>query len=256
VSRAIVWSYGGGTQSVAIAVLIAEGKLPRPECALIARMEREMPRTFDYLDRYVRPLLAPIGLAIDIVYPDAFTPGLYYREDDPLPLVPSFTAKGRAPALCSGNWKRDRLFRELRTRGYGPARPVEQWIGFSVDEKERASAKPRRQWAIPAYPLLTMLPLRRRDCERLIELAGLPPAPRSRCFDCANQSDAEWREVRDREPELFQLAVRRDQEMRARDPEHALYLHRSRVPLDQVSFVERQEPSLWGGGCNAAGCYT
>ena len=33
--RSLVWSYGGGTQSVAIAVLVAEGHLPTPERVVI-----------------------------------------------------------------------------------------------------------------------------------------------------------------------------------------------------------------------------
>lgn len=261
-ARAIAWSYGGGTQSVAIAVLIAQGALPVPECALIARMEREMPRTFDYLDRYVRPLLARVGLEVRVVYPDAYTAGLYYREGDPLPLVGAFTAEGRTPALCSAHWKRDRLYRELRTLGYGPARPVVQWIGYSAEPREVARAAKarkgqRRQWARPEFPLIERVPLRRDHCVRLVEQAGLPTPPRSRCFDCYNQTNEEWREVRGEAPELFQLAVRRDHEIRARDPEHALYLHGSRVPLDQADLSDDDGTlSLFGAGCNSAGCWT
>jgi hypothetical protein len=260
--RVIVWNYGGGTQSVAIAVLVAQGKLPAPECALIARMDREVPRTFDYLDRYVRPLLAPVGVEIRVVYPDALTAGLYYRDDDPLPLVGAFTAQGRTPALCSAHWKRDRIYREFRALGYGPARPVEQWFGYSAEPREIARAAKarkgaRRQWARPTFPLIERIPLRREHCVRLVEQAGLPTPPRSRCFDCYNQTNEEWREVRDATPELYQLAVRRDHEIRARDPKHALYLHHSRVPLDQADIEERDDEStLFGTGCDSAGCWT
>lgn len=256
--REIVWSYGGGTQSVAIAVLIAKGMLPVPASALIARMDREMPRTFAYLAEHVAPMLARVGLTINIVAPDHYTHGLYYNDGDPLPLVPSFTTNGRTPALCSGNWKRDRIYRALRELGFGPSRPVVQWIGYSVDEMDRAGrAKPRRQWALPDFPLITRIPLRRENCIKLIADAGLPVAPRSRCFDCANQTNEEWREVRDTEPALFQLAIARDQEIRDKDPHHALYLHRARVPLGQVDLADAPEdPSLWADGCNSAGCYT
>ena len=36
--RAIVWSYGGGVQSAAIAVLVVQGKLPRPERIVMAAL--------------------------------------------------------------------------------------------------------------------------------------------------------------------------------------------------------------------------
>ncbi len=256
--REIAWSYGGGTQSVAIAVLIAKGLLPVPSCAVIARMDRETPQTFTYLTKHVAPMLAPTGLTIEVVEPDSGTPGLYYRETDTLPLVPAFVGEGgRSPALCSGNWKRDRIYRALRERGFGPSRPVFQWIGYSLDESQRANPKSRRLWAQPQYPLLHLVPLRREQCIRIIADAGLPPAPRSRCFDCANQRNAEWREVRDSTPELFQLAVARDREIRERDPRHAVFLHRQRVPLGEADLSDpADEPSLWEGGCNAAGCYT
>ena len=36
-----VWSFGGGTQSVAIAVLIAQGRLPKPERTIFADTSRK-----------------------------------------------------------------------------------------------------------------------------------------------------------------------------------------------------------------------
>ena len=39
--KPIVWSFGGGVQSVAILVLVAEGKLPKPECVVMSDTGRE-----------------------------------------------------------------------------------------------------------------------------------------------------------------------------------------------------------------------
>lgn len=262
-ARAVIWNYGGGTQSVAIAVLVAQGALPTPERIVMAKLPREMPRVFTYYETHVRPLLAQVGREVEFVLPDSQTPGDYYQRIDgsidDTPLTPGFTAQGRLPALCSGHWKRDRITRWLREQGYGPKRPIVQWVGYSVDERRRvakASRARRAQWAKLAFPLFTMVPLRREHCARLIALAGLPPAPRSRCYDCANQRNDEWREVRDTEPELFQLAVRRDHEMRARDPRGDLYLHHSAVPLDEADLSEAAPPPFFDAGCDSAGCYT
>jgi hypothetical protein len=40
--RPVVWSYGGGTQSAAIAVLVLRGESPRPELVVMADTGREV----------------------------------------------------------------------------------------------------------------------------------------------------------------------------------------------------------------------
>jgi hypothetical protein len=261
--RPVILNYGGGRQSVAICVLIAQGALPMPDRIVMARVAREYPRTFEYLDAHTQPLLARVGAKVEVIDPDSRVPGDYYQYADgslgTTPLTPGWTAtQGRLPALCSGHWKRDLIHRWLRAQGYGPKRPIEQWIGFSVEERRRAKGASRVQWIRLGYPLLTRVPLRAEHCVRIVERAGLPLPKKSRCYDCANQSSADWREMRDEDPELFQLAVRRDHALRLRDPEHNLYLHHGGVPLDQASLEDRDDDtgSLWSGGCNAAGCYT
>lgn len=61
--RANVWSYGGGTQSVAIAALIIQGRLPKPDYAVIADTGMEKQSTWDYMDNVTNPALKSIGLA-------------------------------------------------------------------------------------------------------------------------------------------------------------------------------------------------
>ena len=67
---AIVWSYGGGTQSAAIAVLILQGKLPRPDVAVIADTGRELSTTWDYQAEVVAPALESIGLPVQNIGTD------------------------------------------------------------------------------------------------------------------------------------------------------------------------------------------
>ena len=59
-SRALTWSYGGGTQSVAIAVLVAQGRLPRPELLVIADTGREATETWEYHEKHVAPLASTV----------------------------------------------------------------------------------------------------------------------------------------------------------------------------------------------------
>ena len=48
-------SYGGGTQSAAICVLIAQGQLSRPERIVMADTGREASQTWDYLRDVINP---------------------------------------------------------------------------------------------------------------------------------------------------------------------------------------------------------
>jgi hypothetical protein len=45
----LVWSFGGGVQSWALAVLVAQGRLPRPDYTVIANTKREATETWEYL---------------------------------------------------------------------------------------------------------------------------------------------------------------------------------------------------------------
>ena len=66
VGRPVVWSYGGGVQSAAIAVLVLRGELPRPACIVMADTSREASATWAYLDGVVQPALAEVGLRVEI----------------------------------------------------------------------------------------------------------------------------------------------------------------------------------------------
>lgn len=62
--RTELWSYGGGTQSAAIAALIVAGRLPRPDAVVIADTERERSTTWRYLEEVVAPTLRRIDLDV------------------------------------------------------------------------------------------------------------------------------------------------------------------------------------------------
>src|SRR5262245_54993426 len=100
----IVWSYGGGVQSAAIAVLIRQGVLPVPDLAGIADTGREVQTTWAYLREVIQPYLLPTGVQIEIVPHTAASVDLYDRHG--AVMIPAFTATGRLRTFCSGEWKR------------------------------------------------------------------------------------------------------------------------------------------------------
>lgn len=177
-NRALTWSFGGGTQSVAIACLVADGRLPRPDVIVMADTGYEASETWEYLDRYVRPLLD-----VEVVPPTAYqtTDGLQAKNGSVL--MPVFTAggAGQLPNYCTNEWKVRPVRRFLRDRGFGPEAPIRTWIGISIDELHRA--KPSGvEWQEYHYPLLFDVPMRRDECRALVERFGLPSPPKSSCY--------------------------------------------------------------------------
>ena len=94
--RSLTWSYGGGTQSVAIAVLVAQGKLPKPECVAMADTGREASETWQYTERYVKPMLAGVGVTLYVVNELEYgeLPELYGGDDDGTLLIPAYSQDG------------------------------------------------------------------------------------------------------------------------------------------------------------------
>jgi hypothetical protein len=252
--RALTWSYGGGTQSIAIAVLVARGDLPTPECVVIADTGREATETWEYLDAHVRPLLASVGVEVEIApHSLATTTGLYAINGDLL--LPMFTAAGgKLPTLCSNEWKKRVVGRYLRAKGYGPKKPVTTWIGMSIDEVERA--KPSGvKWQEYAWPLLFDVPMRRDECRQLVRDAGLPDPPKSSCYMCPHRQNHQWRHIRDNYPEDWGRAIAIDRLAREKDERGGVYVHRSRVPLEEADIdTDTKEPSFFDG-CDSGFCF-
>jgi hypothetical protein len=81
----------------------------------------------------------------------------------------------------------------------------------------------------------------RRDCKTWMGVMGYPEPPRSACVYCPFHSDAEWRRLRNDEPEGFEKAVWFERKWRSACKKDKgllmeVYLHRSCKPLDQIDF--------------------
>lgn len=263
-TKPIIWNYGGGKQSVAIGVLIVQGKLPVPERAVIADTGREGSSTWRYLEQHMQPLLDTVGLRIEIVPHSYSARDLYDLRGNTL--IPAYTPRGEGQlrTFCSGEWKRDAVRRWLREpeRGYGPKNPIIQWIGYSRDEIGRVRPSERR-WIDTKWPLLMGygITLSRRDCIRIILAAGMPEPEKSACYICPFKTNTEWVYQRDHQPQDHAKAIQIDQEIREHDKKgEGLYLHRSGVPLAEAELTVSDPPKhpLFGqsDSCNAVGCWT
>ena len=165
-----VWSCGGGTQSAAIATLIKQGRLPKPDFAFMTDTGREKSYTWPFVNGYIRPALDAVGIELEIVPASNFARlDLQIGENI---LLPGYTNQsgqlGKLSPFCSGKWKRDVAERWMRSKGIERAR---NWIGISRDEARRIRAQ-HRQWLQLWYPLIFEVPMTRKQCVTLIRNQG------------------------------------------------------------------------------------
>lgn len=244
-----VWSCGGGLQSAAIAALICRGELPAPDYAVIADTGYEKSTTWTYLDAVLVPALADVGVRLErVAARDYATVGVFGGKDGTTALIPAFTTYanriGKLSNFCSYEWKRRVIERFMRAI-YGVSDYV-SWIGFSRDEARRIPK------VIPSkraqrYVLIER-GITRDQCPPLIARMGWPPAPRSACWMCPNQSDREWIETLSG-PDRADL-VAFDRAIRAIDPN--LWLTKEAAPIEQAKFDSGQGDLL---GCESGECF-
>jgi hypothetical protein len=252
VNRVDVWSFGGGVQSAALAVLVVRGLVPRPDLVVIADTGREASATWAYLDAVIRPYLDLVGLEVCVASHELAKVDLYSHHGHLL--LPAWSgAGGKLRTFCSAEWKRDVVSRWLRRRGVLQCR---SWLGISADEAERVS-RPRKKWLDLWFPLVD-LGITRPACLSIVAAAGLPRPPRSSCWCCPHRGDAEWRELRDNWPADWRRAVELDEAVHDADVAgggDGLRLHVSRMPLSTVD-LDGGVGGVGSVGCETGECWT
>ena len=184
-----VLSYGGGVNSTAIIALAKMGKLPMPDHVVFSDTGAEYPYTYAYLD-YLE------SQGIHITY---LTGGSYRtKEQNWETLIEYCQRKGIIPSIfhrwCSMDWKVRPidLFREGN----------EYWVGIDAGEAHRAEKRHGKGiW----FPLIE-LKMDREACKKVIRDMGWGVPLKSGCYVCPYQSRKDWINLRERYPDLYQVA--------------------------------------------------
>lgn len=206
-------SFGGGVNSVAMAILLIEQGWRGP--IVFADPGAEDPDTYCYLSSFERDWLGRYGLCVSRISP-ATHPGLYapsYR----LGLLEKCRASSIVPLMlnrwCTSEYKRRPLHKWAREHGLEV-----QMIGISAEEAQRARHDKMGSIALE-YPLIDR-GVGRDECRAIIRAAGLPVPPKSGCWFCPFQSLDDWRRLYELRPDLFDLAVEMDNRAIERMKEH------------------------------------
>lgn len=159
--------------------------------------------------------------------------------------VPFFTkakdgTKGVLFRQCTGEYKINAVRKEIRRLlGYGPRERVKEqirlWMGISTDEIQRV--KPSNVKYIENYFPLIEDEMSRFDCLKWFNDNNMPLPPRSSCIICPYHSLDHWRDMKENDPESWNMAVEFDKAIRHMPKLDAdVFLHRQCVPLDQIDF--------------------
>lgn len=254
-------SLGAGVQSTALALLAAEGVTEGYDVAIFADTGWEPAAVYTHLDKLEAEGLQPAGIPLVRVSSgnirnDALDPAHRFASM-PLFVKNQDGGDGMARRQCTSEYKLKPIKAEIRRLGYVHPTPVprgvhvEQAIGISTDEIGRAKDS-GIGYLKSTFPLLD-LGMSRADCERYLKSRGWTSVEKSACIGCPFHGNAQWRRIRDAAPSEWADAVEFDRQIRTgsaranaagQELRGQMYLHRSRVPLDQAP-IDRVTAHEW-----------
>lgn len=250
-------SLGAGVQSTVLALMAERGEygLPKPDVAVFADTGWEPPSVYEHLDWLQEQLSFEVvrvkaGNIKDNILSGTSPDGHNYLGI-PAYLINADGSNAVAARQCTSKYKIKPINRYLRQRlGIPPGRRapkdvhVQIWMGISADEALRQKDS-REEWATNYYPLVELGFSRAQLLKWFTENYPGRYLPRSSCIGCPYRTDGEWKWLRDNHPDAFEEAVIVDRSLRevpavrnAITRKGYAYLHKSRVPLSDVSFED------------------
>lgn len=208
-----------------------------PELAIFADTMHEPLEVYDHL-AWLRKEVADKIEVVSVTAGDLLEEARS-RQFNPIPLYVRQTggSSGAGRRQCTKEWKLYPIRHELRRRGFSEKRPVEMWIGISIDEFQRM--KPSGlQWVENRWPLIehdytrTMLKGWFNDRYPGRRLA------KSACYFCPYKREREFAQMRRDDPVSFAKAVAADEAMRDAGGGKEQFVLSSLKPLSEATSVE------------------
>ena len=234
-----VLSYGGGTQSTAMLILIKLGKIPAPDIIIHADTGSELPETVEFVQTAKEYVENSLKIPFAITKSHRGSLHMDYMKNGNIPIIGSRS--------CTGNFKilpQRRLMRKIVGRKNKHLAIC--MVGITTDEKKRRTESDV-QWATLSYPLLDHFPYTRKECILLNNLHGWD-VKKSGCFCCPYQGGKSWMELKANYPDLFQIAIEMEEKkMKVKGGRLGLYQERPLRDIDNITLEESKCDS--GAGC-------
>ena len=234
-----VLSLGAGVQSTVMALMADEGMFGGPpDLAIFADTQWEPNGVYEHLEWLKDTLNYPVEI---VTAGDLRADTLKATHSE----IPTYreVGSGLGKRQCTASYKIKPIQQAVRRRlglKKGERTPakvrVEQWLGISTDEIVRAKDS-RFPNVTHRFPLIE-IGFSRQDCLRWWSLHfPARPLAKSACIGCPFHNDGLWREMRASDPISWANAVDFDKQINKRGE----YLHRQRVPLDEVDLTTLED---------------
>ena len=263
-----ILSLGAGVQSSILALMSEFGELPRLDAAIFADTGAEPAEVYEWLDWIKKKVSFPVfTVAHGDLTADAVETRISKRSGNRYcrNTIPVFTrgaseqGSGKMPRTCTANYKINPIRKKVRTllKESGENR-ADQWIGISTDEVHRMKDS-QVNFIDNIYPLVN-LNMSRNDCLTWATSNGIKRPPRSACVYCPFHSDKEWIRIKNEDPQGWNKSVQFEKDLQKgfaevsdawKDPSDPPipFLHKDRIPLDQVEFDAENQLDLFGEEC-------
>lgn len=233
-----VLSLGWGVQSFTLAALVALGKLEPIDYAVHADTSYESSLTYAFAEKWTG-WLEERGVKVVTLKQDNPVINKYGAVE-----IPTFTSAGQSNRQCTTHWKvisvRRFIASELKRRGLTKKpESVEMLIGISTDEWCRAKPSDVK-YIKKVYPLLTELGMSRNDCKKFLLDNGLEVPSKSSCVFCPFHNKKDWQFIKSIDKD-WQKAVEVDRSIRNVKGKPTLWIHNSRIPLEDVDLRTPEE---------------
>lgn len=223
-----VISLGWGVQSFALAAMSALGELPSVDAAIHADTTHERADTYAFIVKWTPWLESRDVRVVTVSDPD--DAAKVWKGE----MIPAYTGDGgKAFRTCTHRWKIQPMRQWIQANRN--SEQVEQWLGISWDEVQRARHSDVG-YITNKWPLLDKR-MTRKDCASWLTAHGLEIPPKSACVFCPMHSNAAWRSLL---PGDMARAVDVDEAIRHSRHGVTLYLHPKRIPLTDVDMRTQQ----------------
>ena len=242
-------SLGLGIQSTAMYIMSTLGDIDRADYAIFADPGAELPDTYmlwEDLNKWSKdnngiPLIKKTKSLYKDIIEGLNSYGARWAS------IPAFSEKGgMIRRQCTGEYKVDVVMKEIRKlqnlRKYQKMSPTEVWLGISLDEIQRMKLS-RVHRVTYKYPLIDRK-ITRSECKDYLEKNGFLNVKKSSCVFCPYHNNNQWRDIKSNYPEEWKKVLKVDNAIRdltKKGIKDKLYLHASRVPIEDTYLQEDQE---------------
>jgi len=260
-----VLSFGAGVQSTTLLRMMIEGEIEPAKHVIFSDTGWEPQAVYEHMGN-MRRLAEKAGMEFHVVSKGNIRKDIFDAEAHfgsmPVFVINKEGNRAISRRQCTEEYKIKPLMRKqreiagLKRGARSNEHRITTIIGISLDEFQRMR-DPAFSWIQHEYPLIDMR-MTRQDCLRYHEKRKLERPPRSACIGCPYHSDAEWRYLRDNDPDAWADAIYVDEQIRThpvaseRMYQGRAYLHSKRIPLKEVDLSteeDRGQLSLFGQEC-------